>query len=177
MRAAGYRAVLFDKDNTLTHPYSPTVHEPLQSALLHCLHIFSPARVAILSNTWGTRDDPLGTASMSVNEVAIPIIRQDARVGGARKPLGGQRIVQHFGVAPAQIVVVGDRLTTDILMGNRLGMLTIHTRPLTEQNDNVNALWIRRWENWILDRLLPQPHSRPDLQARFIRKAPYHDPA
>lgn len=40
---------------------------------------------------------------------------------------------------PQEILLVGDRLLTDILMANKTGMASVHTQPLTQTNDNPFA--------------------------------------
>lgn len=52
---------------------------------------------------------------------------------------------------PGQIAVIGDRLLTDIVMANRMGMFSILvTDIITEHGDNPMAKLARRWERWIL---------------------------
>jgi phosphatidylglycerophosphatase GEP4 len=45
-----------------------------------------------------------------------------------------------------QLAMVGDRMFTDIVFGNRYGMLTIHTRVLTTEGDNKAAVKVRERE-------------------------------
>jgi phosphatidylglycerophosphatase GEP4 len=47
LRAAGFRGVVFDKDNTLTSPYAKEVHPPLRAALAGCLEAFGGAAVLL----------------------------------------------------------------------------------------------------------------------------------
>ena len=53
LHAAGFRAIVFDKDNTLTIPYERRIHPPLASALRECKRAFGAANVAVLSNSAG----------------------------------------------------------------------------------------------------------------------------
>ena len=48
---------------------------------------------------------------------------------------------------PAHLVVVGDRLATDVLFGNLHGMLTVHCPPLDLNGDNRLAASLRALEN------------------------------
>ncbi len=55
-------------------------------------------------------------------------------------------------LAPAQVGMVGDRILTDTLVGNRLGMFTILIQP-----PNQDTSWlggrsqvVRDWENWLI---------------------------
>lgn len=48
----GFRGVVFDKDNTLTSPYSLSLWPPIAASFGHCMAAF-PGRVAIYSNSAG----------------------------------------------------------------------------------------------------------------------------
>lgn len=159
LRRAGYEAICFDKDNTLTLPYQVEIHLPLRDALLECRRHFD--RIAVLSNSVGNEGDE--TSKKLEASLGIPIIRHQWK-----KPLCTREVVDELGCEPARIVMVGDRLATDVWMANESGMLSIHTRPLSLLGDNPNAIRVRHLENWILDRL-ERPFTRPDLQSRFIK--------
>ncbi|GJP53744.1 hypothetical protein CLOM_g14052 [Closterium sp. NIES-68] len=51
LHAAGFKAVVFDKDNTLTHPYAMQVDDGLTASLDVCLKTFGSQGIAILSNS------------------------------------------------------------------------------------------------------------------------------
>ncbi len=51
--------------------------------------------------------------------------QQPKKIFGKPSPMGINQILQNYGVLPANAVMVGDRLTTDILAGNRAGVTTI----------------------------------------------------
>ena len=57
LRRAGCCGVVFDKDNTLTAPYVDTIEPSLAAALSEAREAFD-GRVAVLSNSAGTPDDP-----------------------------------------------------------------------------------------------------------------------
>jgi HAD superfamily phosphatase (TIGR01668 family) len=72
----------------------------------------------------------------------------------AGKPRRGalRRVVADLGLPPHQIALVGDRLFTDVLAGNRLGLYTVLVRPIDPNgapcsHDHVQSLEIRisRW--------------------------------
>ena len=44
---------------------------------------------------------------------------------------------------PTELVMVGDRYLTDVVFGNRLGMLTIRTAPLTFRGEPRAVLLVR----------------------------------
>eukprot|EP00842_Homolaphlyctis_polyrhiza_P003368 jgi/Hompol1/4031/HPOL_003443-RA len=125
LKRAGFRAVAFDKDNTLTAPYAAYIHPPLEVSLLlaiwicdswrTCIKTFGNDAVVIVSNSAGCSNDK----------------------DYAEKPAGGETLVKHLMCKPCEIIVVGDRLFTDILYANRIGALSVLVRQIiTEQNDN-----------------------------------------
>jgi uncharacterized protein len=52
-----------------------------------------------------------------------------------------------------QVAMVGDRVFTDVLAGNRLGMFTILVDPLIEGHQSTLKQWLRDIEIWISMRL------------------------
>eukprot|EP00591_Stephanopyxis_turris_P006374 CAMPEP_0195529870 /NCGR_PEP_ID=MMETSP0794_2-20130614/32515_1 /TAXON_ID=515487 /ORGANISM="Stephanopyxis turris, Strain CCMP 815" /LENGTH=196 /DNA_ID=CAMNT_0040661245 /DNA_START=173 /DNA_END=763 /DNA_ORIENTATION=+ len=132
----GIRAVVFDKDNTLTAPYENYTHRNASRGLKSALDTFGPSHVAILSNSAGTLDDPGYEDAIRIEqEMGIQVIRHNEK-----KPGGLDEMMQHFGddvESPSQICMVGDRLLTDIVFGNLYGMLTVHCLPLCSGKENA----------------------------------------
>ena len=130
----GIRAVVFDKDNTLTAPYETETHPLASAGLMSALDVFGRDRVAILSNSAGTKDDPNYEDAIRIEqEMNIRVIRHDEK-----KPGGLQEVLSHFELEdPSQLCMVGDRLLTDVVFGNLHGMLTVHTMPLCSGADNA----------------------------------------
>jgi HAD superfamily phosphatase (TIGR01668 family) len=48
-----------------------------------------------------------------------------------------------------QVAMVGDRLFTDVLAGNRLGMFTILVEPMIDPAVTVTSYPIRDFEVWV----------------------------
>ncbi|KAL3945106.1 MAG: hypothetical protein SGBAC_000835 [Bacillariaceae sp.] len=144
----GIRAVVFDKDNTLTAPYGMVIHPDASRGLEDAKAVFGSSNVAIMSNSAGTLDDPEYEDAKLIEEaLGIAVIRHDEK-----KPGGLDEVLGHFQIDdPAQLCMVGDRLLTDIVFGNLYGMLTVHTLPLCsgEENsqDNKIASVLRTVEN------------------------------
>lgn len=144
----GIRAVVFDKDNTLTAPYKNDVHPNAHEGFAQALEVFGAPNVAILSNSAGTKDDPEYKDANEIEQaMGIAVIHHDEK-----KPGGLEEVLSHFSMEdPAELCMVGDRLLTDVVFGNLHGMLTIHTLPLCtgadNQGDNKIAMAIRGVEN------------------------------
>lgn len=63
-----------------------------------------------------------------------------------------RRVLAELALPPAQVALVGDRVFTDILAGNRLGMFTVLVKPIAAdgeacRHDQVQTLEVRvsRW--------------------------------
>jgi len=59
-----------------------------------------------------------------------------------------------FGLPPQHVAMVGDRILTDTLVGNRLGMFTILILPPNQSKDTSwlggRSQAVRNWENWLI---------------------------
>ncbi len=53
----------------------------------------------------------------------------------------------------SQVAMVGDRLFTDVLAGNRMGMFTILVEPMVDSTEALKAYPIRNAEVWISEKL------------------------
>jgi phosphatidylglycerophosphatase GEP4 len=131
------RAVIFDKDHTITSPYANNIQN-----------------VAILSNSAGTNDDTdYKDAIQMESSLGIPVIRHVAK-----KPGGIEEVMHHFSETvshPTQLCIVGDRVLTDIVFGNLHNMFTIHTAafpPSDNHKDNWTAQLFRPMENKVIYR-------------------------
>jgi phosphatidylglycerophosphatase GEP4 len=63
------------------------------------------------------------------------------------------------------VVFVGDRYLTDVVFGNRHGMLTVRVAPLTSQGEPPGVVAARRIEEWCVARwvaggIKAPPHAR-----------------
>ncbi|KAF7141726.1 hypothetical protein RHSIM_Rhsim06G0118100 [Rhododendron simsii] len=128
LRSKGFRAVVFDKDNTITVPYSLRLWGPLGSSMERCKSVFGDD-IAVFSNSAGLYEfDPDGRKARAVEyAIGIKVIRH-----GVKKPGGtAEEIEKHFGCESSRIIMVGDRPFTDVVYGNRNGFLTILTEPLS----------------------------------------------
>ena len=72
-------------------------------------------------------------------------------IAGAAKPSRRKlrRAVEGMGLPVEQVGMVGDRLFTDVLAGNRLGMFTILVEPMVELNQVVQRSSLHAFEIWL----------------------------
>ncbi|XP_034931907.2 phosphatidylglycerophosphate phosphatase 1, chloroplastic/mitochondrial isoform X1 [Populus alba] len=128
LQRRGFKGVVFDKDNTITVPYSLTIWDPLDASIERCKSVFGND-IAVFSNSAGLfeYDHDGSKASALEKAIGIKVIRHRVK-----KPAGtAEEIEKHFGCKSSQLVMVGDRPFTDIVYGNQNGFLTILTKPLS----------------------------------------------
>ena len=87
---------------------------------------------------------------------------------GAGKPSRRKlrHAVQHMNLPVSQVAMVGDRLFTDVLAGNRLGMFTILVEPIVEPGEVARSCSVRNLEVWISKQLgVSLHHAQHDFQS------------
>jgi HAD superfamily phosphatase (TIGR01668 family) len=117
------RAIIFDLDNTLA-PYYES--EPSQKLVLFLKYLVNSGfRLCILSNNKKERVDIF---NKNLELIAIH---------GADKPLfkGMNLAITKLGVGTNELVVIGDQIFTDILVGNRKNAYTILVNPLSDKEE------------------------------------------
>jgi phosphatidylglycerophosphatase GEP4 len=130
------RAMVLDKDNTICPPNTAMMHLTYLAKLdkLRASPEFahSPHSILIVSNTAGSTSAPAHEAEAKAleAELGIPVLRQHPE---RRKPFCGPDVLRYFanhGVTsnPAEIIVVGDRLATDVLLAREMGSWSLWVR-------------------------------------------------
>lgn len=127
--ASGVRYIVFDKDNCLTAPHQDKLAEPLQTTWDECLDVFGAENVLLVSNSAGSCSDPQALAAENVSSnLGIPVLCH-----AAKKPSSqcARQVVEHFlslalrradssRTPPLHILVIGDRITTDMVFAQRM---------------------------------------------------------
>ena len=136
LQARGIQALVLDVDRTLL-PRRQSLVPPLALGWLHeakqqfAIHLFSnnPSRQRI-----GSVAQTLG----------LPFTTS------AGKPRRGalRRVLAQLNVPAAQVALVGDRLFTDVIAGNRLGLFTVLVKPIDTkgqpcQRDRLQKIELR----------------------------------
>ncbi|WEW61721.1 phosphatidylglycerophosphatase [Emydomyces testavorans] len=146
------RALILDKDNTLTPPNRLSI-PPSHLTFLHSLrtsptspfHLsHNPHGILLVSNTSGSNPSNLLYAAEAdaleslLADLQIPVFRAPPQHEGGRtpfnkKPFSHRAILTYLtsrGVvdSPAEIAVVGDRLGTDVLMASLMGAWSVWVR-------------------------------------------------
>jgi HAD superfamily phosphatase (TIGR01668 family) len=70
---------------------------------------------------------------------------------GAGKPSRRKlrRAVTAMNLPPEQVGMVGDRLFTDVLAGNRLGMFTVLVKPMVDPTEAARRYPVHTFEVWL----------------------------
>ncbi|NUQ02106.1 MAG: YqeG family HAD IIIA-type phosphatase [Armatimonadetes bacterium] len=139
----GIRGLILDADNTLV----PRKQYVLEAAIIDWIGVLqlSGRKLCILSNSRHVRRiaammEPFGIPTFSL----------------ARKPMrpGFRRAMKAIGTTVEETAMIGDQLLTDIVGGNRVGILTIMVAPLSG-NDFVLYRFMRPLERRLLQRYQP----------------------
>jgi HAD superfamily phosphatase (TIGR01668 family) len=134
------RALVLDVDRTLLPRRKATLPPQAELWLRHArerlpLHLLSnnPSRRRI-----GSVADTLG----------LPYTTS----AGKPRRAALRRVLQELDLAPARVALVGDRLFTDVLVGNRMGLFTVLVKPIDPdgepcRQDRLQNLELRmaRW--------------------------------
>ena len=133
----------WDPGLTLAHlPLEPLLGRGIKTLLLDVDRTLLPGRDVELPASvlhWvqtAQRHTYLHLISNNPSRQRIGAVADQLGIGftsSAAKPRRGaiRRVMQTLQVRPDQIAMVGDRLFTDVLVGNRLGLFTVLVRPLS----------------------------------------------
>jgi len=134
------RALVLDVDRTLLPRRSATLPPSAEQWLRHAQALMP---LHLLSNNPSRRR--IGSVA---EQLGLPFTTS----AGKPRRAALRRVVVELGLEPHQVALVGDRLFTDVLAGNRLGLFTVLVRPIGPDgdpcpHDRVQNLEIRmsRW--------------------------------
>ena len=114
----GIKAIILDVDKTLLYGRDVVLH---YSVLSWVMNAKKHLKLHLLSN------NPSKERIESVsNQLEVPFTYKAAKP--RRSSL--QRVIKGMQIYPTKIAMVGDRIFTDILAGNRLGLYTILVKPI-----------------------------------------------
>lgn len=96
----------------------------------------------------------LWLVSNNISEARIRRIAHTLRlpyIAGAGKPSRRKvrRAVEAMNLPVERVAMVGDRLFTDVLAGNRLGMFTILVEPMVSPDETAKRSPLHSFEVWI----------------------------
>ena len=140
------KLVIADLDNTLVLPYSTDVN----ASILLKIKKIQEAKInfAILSNHAGNiQDDKTGRAKKLAGILGVEILPC-----AYKKPHQAAYFtyLEKYSATPEQTIVIGDRLLTDILGANLLGIDSVLVDPLSNALDPWFVKIARKFENNIM---------------------------
>ncbi|KAM3247463.1 hypothetical protein P3L10_009230 [Capsicum annuum] len=103
LKRRGFEGVVFDKDNTITVPYSLNLWSPLASSIDQCKSLFGN-NIAVYSNSAGLDEyDPGGRKARILERViGIKVIKH-----GVKKPAGtADEIEKQFGCESSRLIMI-----------------------------------------------------------------------
>lgn len=131
LKQRGILGVVLDLDQTLCRHGQAQVHEPLLATFSALRAQF---RVCLLTNPPSLAGDPAASERYRAFEQAygVPVV-----VPPRKKPhrSGFAMALERLGVPAASTAMVGDRIFTDILGGNLIGMFTVLVDPIDPNDD------------------------------------------
>lgn len=152
LRQAGFEAVIFDKDNTLTDHDIHELTKQGREGLERAVQVFGKQNVVLFSNN-------LKAHSIYINKVRYSDIVFLSTGAAEKKPFCADLIGLHFKnkvgtvVDPRRVVVVGDRLMTDVCLGRMMGGLAVLVLPWDLQAEQ-SKIKVTRWlENLVWSRV------------------------
>ncbi|KAH0589169.1 hypothetical protein H2248_004935 [Termitomyces sp. 'cryptogamus'] len=140
LKAAGYRGAVFDKDNCITRPHKDTIVPEIQQAWDECRKTFGEGNVLIVSNSAGTWLDPGGIQCESVtHNTGVPVLRHKTfkPAYSCITTIRAYFSSLQFPIRDEELIVVGDRIFTDIVMTNRMRRWKKSRMTLTCGEDTV----------------------------------------
>lgn len=116
--AQGIRGLVLDVDRTLAPRHLLILPETVRRWVAQ---VRSQFKVHLLSNNLSRR-----RIVWVAKELHLPYCL------AARKPSRGslRQVLKTINLPPAQVAMVGDRLFTDVLVGNRMGMMSLLVQPI-----------------------------------------------
>ncbi|KAK1766203.1 Phosphatidylglycerophosphatase GEP4, mitochondrial [Phialemonium atrogriseum] len=140
-RKVNIRAVILDKDDCFAYPDSNVVHGPYKDRFEALRAAYPGRRLVVVSNTAGalSYDSHRKLASEVEKSTGVAVLSHRIK-----KPGCGDEIMSYFrqhpetGVtSPHQIAIIGDRLSTDMMLANMMGS----------------------WGIWVKDGVVPLPEK------------------
>ncbi|KAH7371203.1 mitochondrial PGP phosphatase [Pyrenochaeta sp. MPI-SDFR-AT-0127] len=154
------QAVVLDKDNCFAIPHTNEIYTPYQNHFQRLRRAYPGSKLLIVSNTAGT-DSDVGQkeAALLQANTGVRVLRHSTKKPGCK-----EEVMAYFkahpesGVTrPDQIAVVGDRLSTDIMMANMMGSHGIWVR-----DGVIGRGFFARMEDRLQGFLFRRGYSAPD---------------
>ncbi|OAQ77270.1 HAD-like superfamily protein [Purpureocillium lilacinum] len=164
------KAVVLDKDDCFAYPDAKEVYEPYKQHFEALRKEYPGRRLLVVSNTAGAKswDKDLKQAAEVEKSTGVYVLPHSVK-----KPGCGAEIMAYFkqhpetGVTdPSHVAVVGDRLTTDMMLANMMGGWGFWVRDgvVPFQQKSIFSRMERNLADFLASRGVqaPRPFSRSD---------------
>jgi len=143
----GIKNLIIDVDSTIAHKDSKEVDPRVRNVLRKVLESGVIKNACLVSNIMAGKHREKRVAKMA-GKLNIPYVaaRFYHRKPGSKPFIKG---LEYMNATPGETAVIGDQIFTDILGGNRLGMLTILVKPLGSVHWST-VLFLRRFREKLL---------------------------
>lgn len=172
LKESGIKAIISDKDNTLTETYSDEIMPALEPALVELRQAVNQ-KFYVVSNSAGTFFYEHEARAFE-EHTGIRVIRHFFK-----KPWGYNAAIAETGVNPDEILVIGDRIYTDIVFGNNIGALTVLVQPFSDKGELQGISSLRSRELNELEVLCKEygciAPSHPRFDPRIVKKNKMQD--
>jgi HAD superfamily phosphatase (TIGR01668 family) len=118
LQARGIRGLILDVDDTIVDRWSREIPQEIQSWLERMRRDYV---IWLVSNNTSRR-----RISAIAAQVNLPYIHRAGKP--SRRAL--RQVLATTQLLPSQVAMIGDRLLTDVVAGNRLGLFTIWVQPV-----------------------------------------------
>lgn len=109
-----------------------------------------------MSNSAGTNDDIEYKQALKLeNDTGVSVLRHPTKKPGCYNEI--QQYFDQFGIKSHEIIIVGDRLFTDMLMANMMGSWGLWLSDGVEQSQKV----FPKFERLLFDRLVTNRSDNP----------------
>ena len=160
IKQSGIDGVIFDKDNTLSRPYVDEVVDDIRSSYEEFISVFGAENLLIVSNCAGSRDDPKMKAKEEVEKVfGIKVLTH-----WMKKPGKMRRLNSDWSIPFQKCVMIGDRVVSDIIFGNRYGMATILVDGFTHAGEIPALDRVRSHEHALIRKWMKKGLKPPQIQ-------------
>lgn len=123
---AHIKGIVLDKDNCFAKAHDDKVWHEYEKQWAHLRKLYPGKQLLIVSNSAGT-DDDLGHVQAKDLErnTGVPVLLHSTKKPGCHKEIMSYFEKHKICDNPSQIAVIGDRLLTDVVMGNTMGAYSV----------------------------------------------------
>lgn len=151
------KGIVLDKDNCFAKDKDDKVWPQYKETWAELQRSYPKEHILIVSNSAGTNDDiDYKQAEKLEHDTGVTVLRHPTK-----KPGCHEEILDYFktkGItSPLEIVVIGDRLFTDVLMANMMGSWGLWLSDGVELSQNI----FPKFERGVYNRLVTQRADNP----------------